>query len=421
MGMRMLFPIFCLWVCAVATAEESITLTLEEAVDIALRDNREILLKQEDLKKAKGKLKEAKAGLLPDFSVTSSWTDTLDYHAKDSASISNQLSLKQYLYKGGETTNAIEQNRYKIEVSQSVLDRTVLETILNVKRAFFTLLLAEEYAKLNENILANTRAHLKAVEERYRYGQASESDLLKVREAGANMEYVLETSLNQVEGAKVNLRNILYLARDAEIKPEGGLVYEPIEVAFDEVYLKALNLRPERRQYEAQEKADKLQIEITKADNRPSIYASWDYYSRSTAAASTAKGWQEHQIIGITLSWPIFDGLATRAKIEQATVDLKETQLLKEKTVADITSELKNAYIDLTDAISRLKARDSEVNLYKDSLRVMQDKHRAGLTSALDLEDARLSLEIAGFNRREAVYDYLVAKARLEKAMGGFE
>ncbi|MCM8766242.1 MAG: TolC family protein [Candidatus Omnitrophica bacterium] len=398
-------------------AEEGIKLTLEEAINIALRDNREILLKKEDFKKAKEKLKEAEAGILPILSLGSSWSDTRDYYSKDVTNFINQFSVKQPLYKGGKISGEIEENKYKIEASQTTLNMSILEIVFNVKRAFLTLMLAKEYAQLNELILRNTKNHLKAITERYDKGEVSESELIKLQEALTNIEHIFNISINQIENAKANLKNILYLANDVEIEPQGEFLYEPIEVAFDEVYLKALSKRPELRLYE--EKINRIKREIAKAELLPNVYASWDYYlNRSDSPLAVSQDWESHQIVGVVITWPIFDGFATQAKIRQAELDLKENQLRKEKTTADITLELKNACLELNDAISKLKAKDAEMKFYEDNLRVIRDKYRVGIASDLDLEDAELRFEIANFNRKEGVYDYLIAKAKLEKAMG---
>ncbi|MCX5657708.1 MAG: TolC family protein, partial [Candidatus Omnitrophica bacterium] len=187
-------------------AEEVTTLTLDEAIGLALRDNRDILIKQEDLKSAKEKVKEAQASLLPSLNATSSWTDTIGYYSKNSTNVSNQITLKQYLYRSGKTINTINQNRYKENVSQAILDKTILDTVLAVKEAFYTLLLTKEYAGLNEKILENTKQHLEFIQSRYASGQASESEVLKIKESKANVEHAFNESMNQAEAAKVSLR-----------------------------------------------------------------------------------------------------------------------------------------------------------------------------------------------------------------------
>lgn len=414
------FILFALILCPLLRAEE-IVLTLDEAAALALRDNRDLLLKGEDTEKAKLKIAEAKAALLPSLNFTGNWIDTRGLYLKDIASVSSQATLKQYLYTGAKTTNTIKANEYKLAVAGALFDKTKLETVLNVKKTFFTLLLAKEFTDLNKSILENTNRHLESVKARYKAGEASESDILKLDSSLSSIKQALEESMNQAESSLALLRDLLYLNDDVRIRPAAEFIYEKREVAFDEAFLKAMQSRPEIRQYQAQAEADRKAIEIAKADNRPSIYASWDYYSRSTTSLtfSPAKGWQDYNVIGLTFSWPIFDGFATKAKVEQAIVDLKETRLSKEKIIKDIAFEVKAAYLSLKNAIARLGSAESDIKLYADNLSAIKEKYNQGIASQLDFYDAVLKHNIALFNKNEAIYDYIIAKSSFDKATGG--
>lgn len=394
-------------------------MTLDEAIAIALRDNRDILLKTQDVEKAKAELAEANADLLPTLDFTGSWTNTHSYYSRDLRQTTTQTTLKQYLYKGGKTINTIRQNKDEIEVSLALLDKQKLETLLNVQKTFYTLLLAQEYSNLNQEILQNAQGHLAFIQARYKSGQSSQSDILKIEESLENAQEAYIASLNQVESAEELLKNLLYLEKETKIKPVADFKSEPKEVAYDEAFLKAMSTRPEIKQYVAQALADKKAIEIAKSDNRPSIYASWDYYSRSHISATTTRSWNDYNIIGLTFSWPLFDGWLTKAKVEQAIIDLKETQLNKEKAIKDIALELREAYLSLKDALAKIKVSKSEISLYKDNLEVTKTKYQAGIVSALDLEDSILKYNIANFNQKQAAYDYIIAKATFEKATGG--
>ena len=398
---------------------EEVSLTLDEAIAIALRDNRDVLLRAEDVKKAKEKIAEAQSSLFPTLTFTGGWTDTRGIYTKDSSQTATQATLKQYLYKGGKIINTIEQNKDKLAVSSALFDKTKLDVVLNVQKAFYTLLLAEEFTHLNKGIVDNTRQHLNSQEARYQDGQASESDILKIKESLSSVDEAYQASLNQVEASQELLRDLLYLSKDLQITPRAQFSYEPKDIAYDEGFLKAMQKRPEIRQYEAQEKADKKAIEITKADNRPSIYASWDYYSRSHVSATATRNWNDYNVLGLTFSWPIFDGWATKAKVEQAIIDLKATRLLKEKVTKDIALELKNAYLDLKNAIARLNSIQDEIEVYKDALSVIEKKYKAGIASSLDLDDVSLGYAVSLFNQKLADYDYILAKARFDKATGG--
>jgi outer membrane protein TolC len=290
--------------------------------------------------------------------------------------------------------------------------------VLNVKKSFYTLLLANRYAVLNRGILNNTLQHLEMMEVRYRNGEVSESDILKIISSTDSVKQAYNAALNQIAATQALLNNYLYLDKDVEIVPKGEFAYREEDIAYDSALLEALRLRPEIRQYENEKLASERYIEVVRADQRPNIYASWDYYSRSHGAAGTSKNWNDYNIIGITFSWPVFDGGLTRSKIEQANVDLRETQIIKEKTGRDIALELKNAYLSLRDAISKINAAESDVKVYNNNLLTVKQKFKEGIASLLDMQDAVLKYSISRFNKTQAVYDYVIAKTNFDKAMG---
>jgi len=400
-------------------AQDEVSLTLDEAVSLALRQNRDVLLKDQDIQKAKAKIAEAKASLFPSLSLNASLMDTRGLYAKDVVSDTEQVTLKQVLYKGGKTVNSIRYNEYLLVIAQALLDKTKLDTVLSVKKGFYTLLLARELTVLNKAIVENTRAHLNWLEERYKKGEASESDMLDIRESLAASEEAYVSALSQLESSSQLLKNLLYLDEGAIIMPNAEFRYEPKELAYDESLLKAMRSRPEIRQYEAQEAASKKAIEVAKADSRPVVSASWDYYGRSHPITGTSRNRNDYNVLGLNLSWPIFDGWLTKAKVEQAIVDLKEARLSREKAIRDISLELKNAYLSFKDAIARLKTAESQIQLYQDRVSGIKQKYGQGIVSQLDLEDVNLIYAVALFNKKEALYDYIIARESFDKATGG--
>jgi len=419
MKFRVLFFIIISLLLPLDIEAEEVSLSLDEAIAIALRDNKDILLKIEDVNLARLKIIEAKSGLLPDITLNSVFGRTSGLYTKDLDTINTQVSLRQYLYQGGRTVNTIKYNGYQWEVAQALLDKTKLELIANVKKTFYTLALAEEFARLNKNILDNTKEHLMTLRERYQQGQASNLDILNIEAGLSNVEKAYQASLNQVEAAQALLRNFLSLDKDVQIRPVAEFTYEPMEIVYEEAFLEAMKSRPEIRQYFAQIEADKKYIEIAKGAARPSIYASWDYYSRSHSLNTTSRNWSDYSVIGITFSWPVFDGWETRAKVEEATLNLKETQLRKEKTLNDITLELKNAYLGLSDAIFKIKSTQVDMKRYQDNLYSIKKRYKDGIVSHLELDDAELAYKVSLFKHRQAIYDYIVAKMDFEKAVGG--
>ena len=420
MNKRVLFLLIFVLIPFIAKAE-AVSLTLDEAIAIALRDNRDILLSKESVEKAKASIKEAWASALPALDFSTDRLTTQELGPKPYSTTEIHAGLEQVIFSSGSIINTIKYNQYQKEVQQALLDSARLEVVLNVKKAFCTLVLAKDLRDLDKMMLENMQQHLDFIEERYKNGQSSETDILNIKASLSAIKQEYDYSLSQVEAAQALLRKLLYLDESVNIDPLGEFVYQPIEIAYDKAILEAMAKRPEIRQFEARSKAGKKAISIARAGNLPSIYATWDAYSGDrflTTTGGTAK-WKNYNVYGIVLSWPLFDGFATQAKIEQAVIDLKETQLSKERMIKDIAFQVKESYLSLKDAISQIEAREAEVVLYNDNFSTVKEKYREGITSVLDVSDASLKQELALFNKRQAIYDYIIAKASFDKATGG--
>jgi outer membrane protein len=411
MAFIMAIPLFC--------RADEISLTLDEAITIALRDNRDILLKTEDLKKAKLSIAEAQAGLFPAATLSGGWSDTRGLYSKDVGAYAGQAQVKQVLYTGGRVMNAVKAGEYAFTASEAKLDKTKQDVVYSVKQSYYTLLLTRELAAVNKGILDNTREHADLIQARFKAGESSTSDVLAIKSAQAGVAQAYEAAQSQTEAAAVLLRTLLYLDDKIIIRPAAQFNYEAQEVEYDAAFLKAMQARPEIKQLEAQRNAALKNIEIAKALNRPTVYASWDYYTRSTTLSGTSKNWNDYNVIGITVTWPVFDGWLTKAKVDQAIVDLKETELLRNKAGKDIALDVKRAYLDLKDALEKIKSIAEDVSVYKDHAATIQKQYDSGMASLLALHDAGLSYSIALFNQSQAIYDYKIAQARFYNATGG--
>lgn len=415
--------VFLVYFCALAPgfcAPEKIVLRLDEAITIALRDNRDILLDEEKLTQAKLKIEESRAAFLPEVTLGGTAADTRGLYRKDVVSYSFTAGLKQYVYKGKKGLNTLKESRYKKEAQEAVLENTRAQTLLKVREAFYTLFLAKEFSRLNKEIRENRQSYLDSLKERYLKGELPESELKKAEYRLSEADSLYESSRNQEELAGELLKAVLYIEQNSRLDIEGDFEYQPRELAVDSAILEALSQRREIRQYEAQMNVDKAGIEIAKAANRPSIYGSFDYTSRSTTSLSFSpgKGWQDYNVAGFTMSWPIFDGWLTKAKVEQAISALKQDRILEDKLKRNIVVEVKEAYLALKSAISRLTPTQRDIDVYQDNLKTVEAKYQEGLASELDLKDAALSLAVSDFNHKEALYDCLVSKARLDRATG---
>ncbi len=401
---------------------EEVTLTLDEAVAVALRDNPDVLISAQGVEKAKAQVREAWSEVLPSINFSASRLTTQNLRPKPYNTTQIYAGMQQILFSSGRIVNTIKYREFGQQVQEALLDKTKLDKVLEVKKAFCTLILARDLSRINKDIVDNMQEHLEFLQHRYQNGQASESDTLDVQASLSSVKKDYEISVNQAQSSESLLKKLLNMEESVTIKTDGEFTYEEMEVIYDKAILEAMSKRPEIRQYEAQIKASKKAVNVARSGGLPSIYASWDQYSGdkflTETGAATGK-WKNYNVYGFVFSWPVFDGFATKAKIEQAMVDLKEAELSRQKTARDIAFEVKSSYLSLKDAIAKIDSSQSDIILYKNNLATVKDKFNDGIASSLDLSDANLRYQLALFNKEQALYDYIIAKSAFEKATGG--
>ena len=402
---------------------KEVSLDINEAIALALRDNPVILLKAEDIEKAKAKIKESLSEALPKVSLTSTLSKTNNYYPnKDITSDSLSLSFKQIIYTGGRIVNTIKYTEYGLDIAKIILDEAKLDIVANTKKAFYSLLLAREFVNLNYKILKNIEAHYNSFKIKYNYGEISKTDLLKLKQSLVLARSQYEESLNQLNSFEELLKNLLFLDSDIKIIPEGKLYYKPREISYKEAFLEALKLRPEIKRIDAELKAQEKSIEIVKSQNRPTIYASWDYFNRShtTSLGGLSKNRNDYNVISLVFSWPIFDGWQTKARLDEALADLRKSKITKEKTKKDIEYELKDSYFKLKTSIYKMRASLLDTNVYFENLKTINEKYLNGEVSYLDKFDNKLKYLISRFNYISSIYEYLIAEVNFDRAIGGY-
>ena len=168
---RIVLILCLLCLCAPARAADQLPaplkLTLDEAVSLALRDNRDLRLKSEDVQKAKYRIAEAQSALFPSVTASGSWSQTRGLYDKDVSMYTGQAGVRQLLYKGGQVINAVKVGEHLYAASQAARDQARSEVIAAVKKAFYATLLAREFSVLNQAILGNTEEHAQALRQRY--------------------------------------------------------------------------------------------------------------------------------------------------------------------------------------------------------------------------------------------------------------
>ena len=121
---------------------------------------------------------------------------------------------------------------------------------------------------------------------------------------------------------------------------------------------------------------------------------------------------------GFAINFPIFDGFATRATVQQAQSGLKQTQLAKQQLIDVIELEVRRMYLNLLETKALIEVQRETVKQAQERVRLANLRYENGMITSVELTDAQLALAQAEVNRLQSTHDYVVGIARLEKAIG---
>lgn len=128
--------------------------------------------------------------------------------------------------------------------------------------------------------------------------------------------------------------------------------------------------------------------------------------------------WSNFSGIGLNLRVPIFTGFATRAKINQAQIEIDKFQADLEDTKLALSMATENAYTQINNSLITLNTQKANMDLAKDVLNDIENNYNNGLATLTDLLDAETSYSDARNNYTNALLDYKLAEIQLVKAKG---
>lgn len=389
---------------------DPLELSLQDSVSLALKNNPTIQIANVDRQKSELGLDQAKAGRLPSLSLGSNYS-VKDGNAADS-SVSNSLRMSLPIYTGGKLEGQIDQAEKNVKAADLSVEKAKQQLVLDATTAYFNALETNNLANVNQEMVNNLQTHLNNVRAKYEVGVVAKSDVLRSEVELANAQQNLIKAQNNYEVAKSNLTNIIKVDNeDVRLKEE--LQY----VAYGRTLEESLDLaeknRPDIAQAELNVKVADTGVDIARSGKKPSV------------SASASTGWNDSLLpsdsnwsVGVSASWNIFDGNITNSQIKSAEASVDKAKLQAQQIKDDARQEVRQSYLGMKEAEKRLQTTEIAANKANEDLYIATEKYKAGAGTNLDVIDAQLALTQAKTNHIQALYDFNVNKAKLDKAIG---
>jgi outer membrane protein len=423
------------WAAKFSFPLEKKTLTLEESIRLALSQNPYHLAAEERLETAKGKVREAAAGFFPSLNSEGLHTLTeklfiLEFPSFIPDDPPQRISIdftKDYqfslnfslpLFTSGRLTSGYKQAKYSLRSTEEAVRQSKHITVFNAKKAFYGYLLAKDFVKVAEEAVDVAEKHLKNVKSLYEVGVASKFDLLRSEVQLANLKPQLIRARNNLKIAELSLKTLLGLDLSQPIEIKGTLTYEPFEPDLEESVAEAMLKRPEISQLQYQKQMAGQGLKLARASNLPSVAVSATYNFWADQLNFRKDTWQSFYAVNLVFTIPLFNGFAASARVAQSKAMIKELDFTQKGLVDIIKFEVRQAILRLQEAKESLLSQEKNVEQAQESLRIAELNFSEGLATTLDISSAQAALSQAKTNYSQALYDYVISLAELDKAMG---
>ncbi len=368
----------------------------------------------------------------------------------DPFSVDNQfalsLSVTQTLFNGSAFA-AIQGSEQFQKLSEDALHRERQVVIDEVRRAYFSALLASQQVGVIRSSVERLRKTAEDVSRTVEQGLASRYERLSAEVELVNLETELIEAENQAELAKKNISLVLNLDPVRPIELAGDLTMaamQPVgDLSLDEAVSLAREFRPDLQQAEGMIEINRINERIQRSSYRPVVnaFANLDYIGRVPdnrtvigrdpaepdnpfRFTSEDRGffhnsyWNPNISVGINVSWSIFSGFQNRARMEQSRIETRKSELRYEYLNHAIRVEVDQAMRNLRTAERRVQSQQRNIEQAQVNYEFARTRLLEGVGANLEERQASMLLDQSRLAYLAAVHDYLLAVSRFELVLG---
>lgn len=397
----------------VKEAKPPVPLTLEECLNLAMRNQTDVITAKNNIVIAKSKVLQAKSSYFPQLSIQNnafhSGTGVLNQATNGTA-----FNVSEDIFDGGiREANALGA-RYGVTANSAGLSRTQQTVGFTVTTAYYDVLRAKHLAEAASASVNYTRELRDQVKSQAELGNAASVDVLPMEAQLANAQVAFLTAQNSVRTAALTLESAIGSFPQAGFDvADVTSVPEPEIQPLDSYVKIAVTSRPDVLGSKANSGVARASVRAAKVNLYPRPVVSAEY-QRQIQGGFTTSG---SQLVG-GIVFDLFNGGANRAayqaaKASQANATQQELQVQR-----DIQAQVEEAYLNLTSGKERLEASQLGLTAAQANYDVQKERYNQNLAIALDMLNAEVQLTTAQSNAVQARYDYYTAIAQMEYAVG---
>ncbi|HTO95283.1 MAG TPA: TolC family protein [Bacteroidota bacterium] len=417
-----LITAYALGAAAAARAQQIDTLTLEQAVMLALEHQPSLNGAYGGVRAADAAARQARAGFLPSVAFSASDTRTggtvllspsIPPAQRTYSSYSAALQGALTLWDFGKTSGRLSQDDQLADAAQGDYSSAREIVAVNTEVAYLAYLEARRVVAVNEEALATSARHLAQARAFFATGRRPQLDVTKAEVDSLNANVNLIQARNAYRVARLQLENTMGVHPAGDYAVVDSIFVPAMYTTLEEARTTALRNRPEVIAAEARVGAARASVTAAWGQHLPTISASGGYTWNGYAFPLLSR-WNA----GLTFTLPIFQGWALDAGVELAEANSQIARSALDVLREGVLLEVEQEWLAIREASERAVATAKLVQESEENLNLVERQYAAGVATTLDESDARLTLANSQITDIQAQYDYRTAVIRLRRAMG---
>lgn len=414
---------------------QSMQLTLDQALEIALSDNPTVQIAEQEIERYDYVKQQTWGNLLPQISATGQYALSLvksemrgglSFGADNTFTFSGDVSLPLF---APQIYRTLKLNKTQLAAAVESARATRIDLVAAVRIAFYNILLAEQSLEVLYESEATVQQTVNETQLKFENGLASEYDLLTAQVQLSNLQPTILQTKQAVEVAKLSLKMYLSLPEQVEIEVVGELnqmrdiVFAGGDLTTD------ISENSSLRQLDLQAELLQRQLRVANASRMPTLaaFGQVSFTGNDMEAISLFGGgtpskykffWTNPISVGVALSVPIFSGFTKSAQAKSIKNQIGQLEMQRSYVQQQIDVQVRNAISSVMTAREKMFAQENTMQQAEKAYGISETRYNAGAGTMLELNMSRLNLTQARLNFSQAIFDYLSAKAEYDKIIG---
>ncbi len=385
-------------------------LTLQNAIDTALRNNFDILIARNNAEIGRINNTFGVAGGLP--SLNASATDNnsitninqklsngieINKNNASSNTVNAGIAASMVLFNGFKITAAKERLNSLQTLNELQLNQQIQNVMAAVMIKYFDIIRQQTYVKIMQRLLDVSQEKLKIIKERYAVGMANEADLLQVQIDLNSVEQNLKAQQLIVDEGKTDLLLLLGVKQFFPTTIHDTILIDK-NIQMDSILL-FLNRNPQYLSAEQQIRINEQIVKEVSAQRYPAIRlnAGYNYNYNKNAAGFNLYNQNYGPAIGATLQIPIFNGNVYKVQQNTARYNVKNAELQKESLLTSLKADALKTYQSYQNTLQQLNTQKNNYELSGKLVNLIIQKFQLNQATILDVKAAQASYENAGY------------------------